>query len=72
MFVSDKGAEYPILRDDGVLRNDCPVLQGGVKKPGSPIFTPVVANEGDLLWRDDDLVLVQENTGEVILVDDNF
>ena len=69
MCGSDNGADHPIIRDDGTLRHDCDVLQGGVKKPDAPVFTPVVANEGDLLWRDEDLVLVQENNGEVILVD---
>lgn len=69
MRCEPEGTDYPVIRDDGRLNNHCEVLQGGAKKPGAPIFTPVVANEIDLLWRDDDLTLVQEETGEVILVD---
>lgn len=68
----DSGSDHPIIRDDGTLQHDCDVLQGGVKLPGAPVFTPVVVNESDLIWRDDDLTPVQEDDGQVILVDDNF
>jgi len=69
----DRGADHPIIRDEGVLRGSCEVLQGGVIKPSAPVFTPIVTNESDLTWRDDDgdLTVLQEDTGEVILIDDN-
>lgn len=63
--------DYPITRDpDEVIVGDCDRLEGGVKLPGSPVFTPLVLNEGDPLWRDDDLALVQEDNGDTILIDD--
>jgi len=61
---------YPKTRDpDGVIAGNCDVLEGGFKKPGAPGFTPVIVNEPDLIWRDDDFVPVLEETGEVILID---
>lgn len=61
---------FPKTRDpDGVIAGCCEVLEGGSKKPGAPAFTPVIVNELDLIWRDDDFVPVQEETGEVILID---
>lgn len=63
-------SDYPITRDpDDVIVGDCDRLQGGAKMPGAPIFTPAVQNESDLLWRDDDLTLIQEDDGDTILID---
>ena len=64
-----EGSDYPIIRDDGTLRNGCDVLTGGAKKPDAPIFTPVVVNEPDQIWRDEDLTLVTEGNDELILLD---
>lgn len=61
---------YPKTNDpDGVIVGCCDVLEGGVKKPGAPEFTPVIVNIGDLIWRDEDFEPVQEETEEVILID---
>lgn len=69
MSGSGNGADYPIIRDDGTLRNDCSVLQGGAIKPGAPVFTPTVVNEVDLIWREEDLSLVTEANDELIVLD---
>ena len=64
------GNDYPILRDiEDLFRQCCQTLQGGVIKPAAPVFIPTVVNEPDLLWRDNDLTLVQENDGDLIVID---
>lgn len=64
------GCDFPKTRDpDGVIVGDCEVLEGGTKKPGAPVFTPVVMNEEDFLWRDEDFEIVQEENNEVVLID---
>lgn len=69
MFGSVNGADYPIIRDDGTLRGSCETLVGGAIKPAAPVFNPVVKNELDLIWRDEDLTLVLEANDELILLD---
>lgn len=51
---------------DGVIVGCCEVLEGGVKKPGAPEFTPVIENIGDPIGQGFELVL--EDTGEILSV----
>lgn len=69
MCDSTKNTE-PIITDvDGVLFGSCETLQGGLKKPGAPVFTPVVQQQEDLLWREETLALVLEDNGDTIVID---
>ena len=54
---------------DEVVSAGCDRLQGGVIKPVAPVFTPVVKNEGDLLWRDEDYRLVTTDDLDTIIID---
>lgn len=65
-----KKCTLPLTRDpNGIIVGTCDRLEGGFKKPGAPSFTPAIKNESDLIWRDDDFRAVQEETSEVILID---
>lgn len=56
----------PIDSDpQSLYKSEC-IGQSIRRPPLGPVFTPVVVNAGDRLWRDDDFVLVQEDTGELI------
>lgn len=68
MCGSDK-EQRPIDSDPlGLYKAPC-IGSGGIIEPKPPVFTPVVANAEDQIWRDDDYRPVQENTGEVFLID---
>lgn len=59
--------QRPIDSDPQELyKSECIGL-GGIKHPTGPVFTPVVVNAGDRLWRDDDFVLVQDDDGALIV-----
>jgi hypothetical protein len=52
-----------------VVATKCERLAGGAKKPSAPVFVPEVKNEGDLLLREDNFILVQEDNSDTIIVD---
>lgn len=54
---------------NGVLVGESDTLVGGASQPGVPDFTPPPAYESDIIWRDDDLQLVQDEDDALNLVD---
>lgn len=52
----------------GLYKAPC-VSNGGIIEPRPPVFTLVVNNASDLIWRDNDYVPVQENNGSVYRID---
>jgi len=60
--------QVPRMLDADAIVNDCERLAGGNKKPTVGDYVLSVKNKPDLIWRDDDLVLVQEENDDLLIV----
>lgn len=54
---------------NGVLVGVSDTLEGGASQPGVADFSPPPAYVTDLVWRDEDLTLVQDNDSAISVVD---
>lgn len=65
-----RGGCVPVIRYESDESCDGPA--GGTKTVGTPKFVPVVQNEGDLIWRDEDYVPIQSDDDGTVYIFDNI
>lgn len=65
-----KGGCTPIIRIED--QGSCAGFAGGTKTVGTPIFAPVVNNAVDLIWRDEDFIVIQADDDGTPFLFDNI